>query len=453
MTMKPIYKIPFVFLIPLVIILYANSSGSPGGKSGSPGDAGATCVQCHSGTANATSGWITSNIPPSGYVPGETYQITATGTHSGVGSFGFELTAENTSGGKVGTFAITDAPRTKLINQGNAVTHTFNGTTVSGNSSSWSANWTAPGTDIGQIRFYAAFNAANGNGNTSGDVIYTSTLFVNAATPAALLSVVPNTAKQGDSQPLTITGQNTSWSGTSPDVRLRNTANASVILTPENLTVTNATTILAVFDFAWDALPGSYDLLVDDLVLASAFTITKVPQILSVVPNEGEQGESLELTIAADDSQWLTDPPAGVQFYTSESLPILLEVASFSVVSNTELSVSLDIPSDQQVGTYILGISDCAPLENAFEVLLFTSLGETKESTVKIYPNPASDRIWIDANGPANIRIFDMKGRLVLEQHSVNSNDPLMLDGFNNGLYIIEILSNGKQTTEKLIVR
>ncbi len=451
--MKPIYKIPFVFLIPLVIILYANSSGSPGGKSGSPGDAGATCVQCHSGTANATSGWITSDIPASGYVPGETYQITATGVHTGVVRFGFELTAENNSGDKVGTFTITDGARTKLINQGNAVTHTFNGTTVSGNSSSWSANWTAPDTDIGQIRFYAAFNAANGNGNTSGDVIYTSTLFVNAAQPPALLSVDPNTARQGDSQMLTITGQNTSWSGTSPDVRLRNTANTSVIITSWSATATSATTIEAVFDFAWDALPGSYDLLVDDLVLASAFTITKVPHIISVVPNEGEQGESLELTITADDSQWLSDPPAEVQFYTSESLPILLEIASFSVVSDTELSVSLDIPSDQQVGTYILGISDCAPLENAFEVLLFTSLGETKESTVKIYPNPASERIWIDANGPTNIRIFDMNGSLVMQQEFNAGRETISLSTLKKGVYIVEIVTSKTRQSERLIVR
>jgi hypothetical protein len=39
---------------------------------------------------------------------------------------------------------------------------------------SWTVDWTAPNTDEGEITFYAAFNAANGNGGTSGDVIYKS---------------------------------------------------------------------------------------------------------------------------------------------------------------------------------------------------------------------------------------------------------------------------------------
>ncbi len=452
--MKPVHKIPFVFLIPVIILLYANNSGSPGGRTGSPGDNNATCLQCHTGgTNNAVSGWITSNIPAEGYTPGQTYQITATGVHPGVVRFGFELTAENTAGAKVGTFAITDAARTKLVNQNKAVTHTSGGTSVSGNTSSWSMNWTAPGTDIGQVRFYAAYNAANGNSNTSGDVIYTSTLFVGAAQPPSLLSVVPNSAQQGQSHLLTITGQNTSWAGTTPNVRLRNTANNSIIITAFSATATSATTIEAAFDFTWDALPGAYDLLVEDLVLTSAFTIIKVPHILSVVPNEGEQGQSLDLTVTADDTQWLTNPPAMVTFSTGGSLPIELEIASFSVVSNTELTVSLDIPSDQHVGAYELSISACAPLDNAFRVLLFTSLVETTESAVKIYPNPASDRIWIESDSPANIRIFDMNGRLVMAQQDINNKRPVMLGGLNNGLYIIEIISNGKRTTERLIIR
>ena len=45
-------------------------------------------------------------------------------------------------------------------------THTFNFT------------WTAPSTDIGDITFYVTANAANGNGGTSGDHIYSTTLTV-----------------------------------------------------------------------------------------------------------------------------------------------------------------------------------------------------------------------------------------------------------------------------------
>lgn len=147
------------------------SGGSPGAKTGSPGD-GATCTQCHAGVVNPASGWITSDIPATGYMPGETYSITATGTHTGVVKFGFEVTAEDNTDAKVGTFVITNSTETKLINSDAAVTHSPNGTTPSGNMKEWTFDWTAPAEGTGDVTFYGAFNATNGNGGTSGDVVY-----------------------------------------------------------------------------------------------------------------------------------------------------------------------------------------------------------------------------------------------------------------------------------------
>lgn len=161
-------------------ILYP--TGSPGGKTGSPGDGGANCTGCHSGTAQQISGWITSNIPGSGYIAGQTYTITANATHSGAALYGFEVTAEDVSGAKTGTIVITDAAQTKKVNSNKAITHTASGTSPSGGSKTWSFDWTAPASGTGTVKFYGAFNAANGDGNNTGDVIYTSTLTVSEAT-------------------------------------------------------------------------------------------------------------------------------------------------------------------------------------------------------------------------------------------------------------------------------
>ncbi|MCU0370446.1 MAG: hypothetical protein MUC31_03435 [Bacteroidales bacterium] len=153
-------------------------TGSPGGKTGSPGDGSANCTECHAGTAQQASGWITSTIPASGYMPGQTYTITATGMHEGVVKFGFEVTAEDASHAKKGTIIVTDAVQTQKVNSNGSITHTSDGTMPSGDSKSWSFDWTAPAVGTGTVTFYGAFNAANGNGNNTGDVIYiTSTPF------------------------------------------------------------------------------------------------------------------------------------------------------------------------------------------------------------------------------------------------------------------------------------
>lgn len=170
--MKRFYNLLPLVLIPLIAVFTGFSNGSPGGRTGSPGDNLNNCTGCHSGTAQTASSWITTNIPASGYVAGETYTITATGTHTGVGKFGFELTAEDGSESKVGNFIITNSNQTKLVNQNNAVTHTSAGNTPSGNSKTWTMDWTAPDASTGAVTFYAAFNAADGNGGTAGDVIY-----------------------------------------------------------------------------------------------------------------------------------------------------------------------------------------------------------------------------------------------------------------------------------------
>jgi hypothetical protein len=170
--MKRFYQFLPLLILPLAFIFLAPSGGSPGGKSGSPGDNGNNCTQCHSGTPLNATDWITSDIPGNGYVGGETYIITASGEHPGVGKFGFELTAEDQSGNKVGTFTVINASETQITGNNTAVTHTSGGTAPSGDSKTWEVEWTAPEDIPGDVTFYAALNAANANGGTSGDVIY-----------------------------------------------------------------------------------------------------------------------------------------------------------------------------------------------------------------------------------------------------------------------------------------
>jgi hypothetical protein len=172
-----------IIALPILVILTAYKSGSPGGYSSSPGDSGSSCTSCHSGTSQSVSGWISTNIPVTGYTAGEIYNITITATNASAARFGFELTAEDANNKKNATFTITNTSETKLTNANRAVTHTTAGTTPSGNTKSWNFEWTAPQESTGVITFYASVNAANGNGNTSGDLIYkTSTVIAPNST-------------------------------------------------------------------------------------------------------------------------------------------------------------------------------------------------------------------------------------------------------------------------------
>lgn len=176
-------KIYFFFVCLLVVAAsllldntssHSRSNGSPESASGSPFD-GVTCAKsgCHAGTASAQDNMVTSTIPVSGYIPGQTYTITVSISQAGISKFGFSISPQNSSGAVLGSLVISNTTETQLKNVGHQyVTHTSAGNAGSG-SKTWSFDWIAPAAGTGAVPFYASVNAANGNGNTSGDQIYT----------------------------------------------------------------------------------------------------------------------------------------------------------------------------------------------------------------------------------------------------------------------------------------
>ncbi len=188
--------------------IMGDTSGPSAGKCGAPSDNFTNCTSCHNGTATSTTGWITSNIPASGYIPGNTYTITATATYPALVRYGFQISPQNTSGVKLGTLVITNSTATKLVGTGKYVEHTSAGTTGSTGSHTWTFNWIAPAAGSGPVNFYGAFNCANNNGGESGDHIYLSTLSVNQCNVTAAITNANPALCATDSNTLVASGGN-----------------------------------------------------------------------------------------------------------------------------------------------------------------------------------------------------------------------------------------------------
>ncbi len=158
----------------------ASSSGPAPAFTGAPGES--DCTACHEGTPNTGQGnLIIANVPLN-YVPNKNYQITVTVTQPQAVLFGFELTAIDDQGRKAGDFSLIpqSPPQTQIVqgvvngNQRRYVEQTLDGTIPSTfDTKSWSFIWTAPSSKVGKVTFYAAGNAANGDGTPIGDSIYT----------------------------------------------------------------------------------------------------------------------------------------------------------------------------------------------------------------------------------------------------------------------------------------
>jgi len=75
-------------------------------------------------------------------------------------------------------------------------------------------------------------------------------------------------------------------------------------------------------------------------------------------------------------------------------------------------------------------------------------------SKFAIYPNPASDHIYINSPDEVdNISIFNSFGQLIYSLNHTDQHIQLDISGYNTGIYFIRIQSGRKTTSGKLIIR
>jgi hypothetical protein len=92
------------------------------------------------------------------------------------------------------------------------------------------------------------------------------------------------------------------------------------------------------------------------------------------------------------------------------------------------------------------------PIEAGQTVLSISELGD---SSVRLYPNPARDRVWIDSGTRASaIRVSDSVGRVWIElrPEAAGSKAGISLATLPGGLYFVLVESAGISTIHRLVV-
>jgi uncharacterized protein (TIGR03437 family) len=218
----------------LPILVYAYAEGPIPRVTGAPGDQG-NCTQCHTGVVNSGRGNV-KVIFSNGltYTPGVRQHLTVVVSDPDQRRWGFELSARlssNPANGQAGDFTSGADGFTQVIcDDGSAkpngtpcpapvpvefIEHTPQGTRMGQTGSAgFEFDWAPPASNVGNILFYVAANAANGDFATTGDHIYTAsyTLTPSAGGNTPGITAVVNGA---DFQPhlaqaswMTITGSN-----------------------------------------------------------------------------------------------------------------------------------------------------------------------------------------------------------------------------------------------------
>lgn len=74
-------------------------------------------------------------------------------------------------------------------------------------------------------------------------------------------------------------------------------------------------------------------------------------------------------------------------------------------------------------------------------------------SSIDIYPNPATDKFFVNVNSNTQIEVFSIIGKKVIHTQVANPNTPISIQSLKSGVYIIKITQDGTSTTKKLVIR
>jgi hypothetical protein len=171
-------------LIALACAALGSSNGAQPGTTGAPGVEGAepTCIACHATrTLNPEpAGRLALTGLPERYRPGQRYSLhlSVSDPDPSLRRLGFQLTALATATlAPAGELVVTDPANTQRIDALDGgrqyLGHTLAGTAASGDGSAgWSFEWIAPVNEAGPVAFFAAANAADGDGSKEGDHVY-----------------------------------------------------------------------------------------------------------------------------------------------------------------------------------------------------------------------------------------------------------------------------------------
>jgi hypothetical protein len=199
-----------------------------------------------------------------------------------------------------------------------------------------------------------------------------------------------------------------------------------------------------VASFAWsdgvtgqerfDLCPGTYLVSITDennCTISSSYTITQPEQLL------------------LGNFQIIQSTATGVEI----SIPVSggTEPYSYAWTTGDNTSTAL-IPYDENHNVIVSDANGCEVTNDAN--FFFLNLEESSLYSPKIYPNPASEFITIEnaALGSA-VRIYDMTGRVVLNEITTSQQTQLDLIQLEQGNYIVKIITDRKEYTYRMNVR
>jgi hypothetical protein len=151
-------------------------------------------------------------------------------------------------------------------------------------------------------------------------------------------------------------------------------------------------------------------------------------------------------------SQNTTSAPQSASYYRLNDLPLNKETFISREKNNLQKG-SIDL--NGYAFSLTLPKLSVTAVQMPFES--YHGIKQIKETKLRLYPNPAKEQVMIETsglNGSMIVNINDLTGKTVKTFHIENCNKktPIDLTGVGKGFYIVSVLNNNQNFTQKMIV-
>ncbi|MGB3164012.1 MAG: reprolysin-like metallopeptidase [Chitinophagaceae bacterium] len=234
---------------------------------------------------------------------------------------------------------------------------------------------------------------------------------------------------------------------TSYDWRVRaNCASGSSAFAQAQFTTTIASTC-----------PGTYDISTNGTASGAAL-IPKNTDIKGLISPSGDN-DYYRFTIAT----------GGTATITLTTLPADYDIRLYSSNGTTQLAISQNgsttsetITRTYTAGTYyvrVYGYNNANNATSCYTLRVATGTATRQEdllvdNKISVFPNPVTRSVNVRipaVQGMADIKVFDMYGKMVIQKTSGQVNTQLDVSTLPAGIYMVKVMNDGKESTMKIV--
>ena len=311
----------------------------------------------------------------------------------------------------LGTGTLTSLPVSYTVNTGTPVNETFTGSIASGATANYTFTTPLNLSTAGTYNLVATVNGANDSNPANNALAVVVTATAPAATPT-IAAGGPTTFCTGGSVTLTATST---------------TSGATYTWFNNGTVIPNATAATYTANAA-----GSY---------TAVATANSCPSTTSAATTVTVNPTPAAPVITANGFVLTSSSSAGNQWMLNGSPITGATNATYTTAAN---------------GTYtvVSNQNGCTSIASNAIVITNTGIKEEQQLQVAVYPNPSNGifHLNLPAGEVYELKVTDLTGKVILNRKLTGTNAFLDLKGTARGIYLLQLQSEGKTATRKLIL-